>query len=103
MVAVFETPAGSEVWLPWLIPIHTREVRFIMEQGASAFEDMLEREDPDLLSLRRLAISAAGLEASCPRPGIDSRKRQGLRDVHSTAARRRACRPKTPWHQPLAR
>jgi hypothetical protein len=41
----------------WLFPILPSEVRFIASHGWSAFEDLLERRDPDLLDLRRSPIT----------------------------------------------
>jgi hypothetical protein len=42
----------------WAIPIHRKELTFIANEGADAFDDLLEKYDPDLLDLNRAAIVA---------------------------------------------
>lgn len=37
----------------WLIPLQEREAAFVRCEGWEAFEDMLEKADPDLFDLRR--------------------------------------------------
>lgn len=40
----------------WMMPIHKSEADYIDANGWSNFEDLLEKEDPDLFSLGRKAI-----------------------------------------------
>jgi hypothetical protein len=44
---------GSAVVIVWLIPITAGETAFIREKGWRAFEDVLARQDPDLLDPAR--------------------------------------------------
>lgn len=55
-VATFDLDGGGTGRVWWLIPIHALEARLVEDQGAEAFEDILVREDPDLLSLERPAV-----------------------------------------------
>lgn len=47
---------GRAIVFGWLIPITDREAEFVLSQGWEAFEDLLERKDPDLVDLARLAL-----------------------------------------------
>jgi suppressor of fused protein SUFU len=40
----------------WLVPITPGEAEFVNREGWSAFEDLLVKQDPDLLDLRRAEI-----------------------------------------------
>ncbi len=51
--ARFVTPEGCEIRMRWLIPIYSSEARLVGDKGAGALEDLLEEQDPDLLSLQR--------------------------------------------------
>jgi len=42
--------------LVWLVPIFESEARYVQEHGWEAFEDILEKEDPDLWDLNRLPV-----------------------------------------------
>ncbi|MFO0637469.1 MAG: suppressor of fused domain protein [Nannocystaceae bacterium] len=42
--------------LAWLVPVCPQEVRFVDDHGWNAFEDQLERTDPDLFDLERAEI-----------------------------------------------
>ena len=50
---VYESSSGEQVYLVWLVPITAAEASFVREQGHEAFEDILEKVDPDLLDLSR--------------------------------------------------
>ncbi|WNB76607.1 suppressor of fused domain protein [Methylomonas koyamae] len=54
----FNTFNGSSppTILVWLIPIFESEARYVQEYGWEAFEDILEKEDPDLWDLKRLLV-----------------------------------------------
>ena len=54
-LAVFDgvTP---QVVMAWAIPIHRKELAFIEQNGASAFDELLAEHDPDLLDLARKPI-----------------------------------------------
>lgn len=54
----FVSVDGCKVQVRWLIPIHTVEARVVADRGARALEELLEKEDPDLLSLHRDAVSS---------------------------------------------
>lgn len=46
---------GTVIFI-WLIPITDKEADFVNRSGWDAFEDLLEKEDPDLLDLFRSSI-----------------------------------------------
>ncbi len=46
----------SAIAIGWLIPITGSEARYARQHGADAFEEQLERAQPDLLDLRRASI-----------------------------------------------
>jgi Suppressor of fused protein (SUFU) len=50
--AQYDDPAGPIV-IAWLIPITKPEAAFVEEHGWSAFEQHLERTNPDLVDVRR--------------------------------------------------
>ncbi|MDZ5711382.1 suppressor of fused domain protein [Jeotgalibacillus haloalkalitolerans] len=47
---------GLEIIMAWLIPVTAEEAAFINQYGGEAFEDLLEREDPDLTDLGRVSL-----------------------------------------------
>ena len=49
----FESTEGCEIHTRWLIPIHASEAQVVAGQGARVLEELLEKQDPDLLSLQR--------------------------------------------------
>jgi hypothetical protein len=49
---------SMEIHSRWLIPIHGSEAQVVAERGARALEELLEKEDPDLLSLQRDPVSS---------------------------------------------
>jgi hypothetical protein len=50
-------PLGREaVEVLWLIPITEAEAAFVEENGPEAFDELLGREDPDLLDLERASL-----------------------------------------------
>lgn len=53
---VHQSSSGEQVFIVWLVPITAAEASFVREQGHEAFEDMLEKLDPDLLDLSRASI-----------------------------------------------
>jgi suppressor of fused protein SUFU len=56
-----EFAAVDQVAFAWLIPITTEEAGFVAVNGWPKFEDLLLREDPDLLDMkRRSAVDAKG-------------------------------------------
>lgn len=48
----------AEIAIAWLVPISTGEADFVASHGWQAFEDLLTREDPDLLDVYRLPMYA---------------------------------------------
>lgn len=52
----FELQTGEQVVFIWLIPIYSREADLVRHRGWEIFEDELEKQDPDLLDMRRDAI-----------------------------------------------
>lgn len=48
----YEHPAGLIV-IAWLIPITGAESAYVVEHGAAAFEEHLERTNPNLVDVRR--------------------------------------------------
>jgi hypothetical protein len=47
---------GQQAVFVWLMPIHATEAAYVETHGWRAFEELLEREDPDLRDLARAAI-----------------------------------------------
>lgn len=47
---------GQSAGIVWLIPIGPREARYVREHGWQAFEEQLERADPDLFDMARSEI-----------------------------------------------
>lgn len=47
---------GPVIILPWIIPIHEEEANFVRLYGWTKFEELLERENPELWDLRRSSI-----------------------------------------------
>jgi hypothetical protein len=47
---------GHPVVLSWLVPISDAEARYVRSEGWSQFEDLLQRENPDLLDLERMSL-----------------------------------------------
>lgn len=58
--ARFESNEGCEIHTRWLIPIHGSEAQVVADQGARVLEELLEKEDPDLLSLERDPVKDMG-------------------------------------------
>ena len=54
----FESTEGCEIHTRWLIPIHASEAQVVAGQGARVREELLENQDPDLLSLQRDPVSS---------------------------------------------
>jgi hypothetical protein len=48
-----ELPSGEQVIFIWLIPLYEREAELINNRGWKFFEQELEKQDPDLLDMRR--------------------------------------------------
>lgn len=49
---------GADVAIVWLVPVHGSEVAFIRAKGWDAFEELVERADPDLLDPTRNPLGA---------------------------------------------
>ena len=56
-----DTTAGSTHFL-WLVPIHRVEAKFVRRFGWQQFEDLLEKQDPDLLDLHRQQIQLPAVQ-----------------------------------------
>ena len=57
-LARFVSAEGCEIHARWLIPIHASEAQVVADRGARALEELLEKADPDLLSLQRGPVSS---------------------------------------------
>lgn len=53
--AVFHDSSPPTVFV-WIIPIHEEEANYIRFNGWDKFEDLLEREDPELWDLTRVPV-----------------------------------------------
>jgi hypothetical protein len=53
---VLELGNSSSVLVSWLIPIYRSEADWIEEHGYNAFEDLIVKQDPDLMDLNRPPI-----------------------------------------------
>ena len=53
---VYTPPTGDPVVLVWLIPITAAEAQYVNERTWEAFEDLLERVNPDLRDLGRASV-----------------------------------------------
>jgi hypothetical protein len=54
--AVLECQEGNDIVIAWLIPITHSEAHFVFKNGPDAFEDLLERSDPDLFDFNRASV-----------------------------------------------
>lgn len=55
--ALYEPDDGPDVEVLWLVPVSDREYDFVEAYGWEAFEELLERQDPDLVDVYRPEIS----------------------------------------------
>jgi len=53
---VFDDAENGPIVQVWLLPITRREVLFVQENGWDAFEDVLERINPDLVDFARGSV-----------------------------------------------
>jgi hypothetical protein len=53
---IFHDDGDVPIVQAWLIPITFKEAKFVMENGWSKFEDILEEVDPDLIDFKRTSI-----------------------------------------------
>ena len=55
--SLYESGEGPDIEVLWLVPVSQREYDFVEAYGWEAFEELLERQDPDLVDVYRPEIS----------------------------------------------
>lgn len=53
---VYRPRAGDPIVFGWLVPITAKEASFVRDRGWAAFEEELERQNPDLLEFGRTSM-----------------------------------------------
>jgi len=59
--ASVEAPGIGQVYFAWLVPIFDDEAKYIANNGSSEFEDLMERENPDVTDLKRDSVISSRL------------------------------------------
>jgi hypothetical protein len=55
-LGTFRGDDGQSIVIAWLVPITQSETLYVREHGWEAFENLLERNDPDLFDLDRASL-----------------------------------------------